>query len=71
VLFNQENKANTLQLYTDLLDCKNSDKTTIDDTSKWGIWPTTIQGDEYEKRICQLETDLKILKDNLSIYGIL
>jgi hypothetical protein len=70
-LFNQQDQAKILQLYSDVLDCKKSDKITEDDTSEWGIWPTTRQGDECEKRLEELETELKILKDDLSSYGVL
>jgi hypothetical protein len=70
-LFNQHDQAKILQLYSDVLDCKKSDNITNDDTSEWGIWPTTRQGDECEKRLEQLESDLKNLQNDLSTYGIL
>ena len=51
-IYNQSTQSGTIDTHLNNMGISND---TSDNTSKWGIWPTTRQGDECEKRIEKLE----------------
>lgn len=62
-LFHQEEQTGILSLHMDNLFCREtSSNTKLKYLSKWGIWPTTRQGDECEKKIAELEDKFQKFK---------
>lgn len=57
-LFDHEKQSNILKFSIHTLDGNPSIDDGIDDPSYWGVWPTTRQGDDNEKRIKELEKTL-------------
>ena len=62
-LFNHDNQHGILSSHLNML-FKNDIQAYDEDTSKWGIWPTTRQGDENADRIAALEAQIQDLKND-------
>jgi uncharacterized coiled-coil protein SlyX len=63
-LYNHNTQGGTLDYHVNkLFDCELSDE---ENTSKWNYWPTTRQGDANEKRIEELQTQLRQLTSNFN-----
>ena len=67
-LFHQQDQFGIMSLYLDDLFCRENDNTDYHNTSKWGILPTTRQGDDCEKKISDLEEKVKILNNEQDDY---
>ena len=65
-LFCQEDQSEIMEKHLGYLFSGKWSDTRLNHQSKWGIWPTTRQGDWCEKRISELEDELTILKDSLA-----
>ena len=61
-LYCQHSQTDILQHHIRVLFCK-EDENPMCNNSQWGIWPTTRQGDECERRIEALENALKENED--------
>lgn len=69
-LFNLEDQSGICQLHMDILS-ETPPNHTFKDSSKWGIWPTTHQGNECERKIYDLEKNLYNLENILIDKGFM
>lgn len=69
-LFHQRDQDDILSTYLDNLFCRKIGQYS-GNLSKWGIWPTTRQGDECEKKIADLEEKFTNLENDLTDYRVL
>jgi len=69
-LFNDKDQSGVLQLHMDVL-TETPPNHNFKDSSKWGLWPTTHQGNDCERKIAELEEKLTCLENDLTDYGVL
>jgi hypothetical protein len=69
-LFCYKEQKGTLQTHIDILQGKKP-QYQLQDTCKWTTYPTTRQGYDCERRLQELEENLKNLESDLSVYGVL
>jgi hypothetical protein len=55
-LYNQSTQSGVIDVHLNNIGLPGASNT---NTSKWGIWPTTRQGDECERRLRELEHDIR------------
>ena len=64
-LYNQSEQSSIIKKHLEILLCDETHTPYYGDESKWGIYPTTRQGDECERRIEELEKICARLDTNL------
>ena len=68
-LFHQETQQGIQKLHVDILFCREVNHD-FKDENKWGLYPTTRQGDACEKKIADLEEKLQMLENDLEDHNI-